>query len=249
MNVSEKLISGIKNIPVVAATVVAFICIGCATTYIQRPGVGQNIVPPSWAPYYDNVSMVRYYYLPDIECYYDVWNHEFVYLEDGSWMFGATLPLDFSWYNLNSAFVVVLNQNVYEPWRHFHYYVSHYPRYYYETTYRNNYNDNNRPLRGFNEYPRARVFNNAPMTHEDNRSNMQGNEPGQRNNPNYNRSSQQPGNQQNNRNAGPGNIYSPRPVEATHPAQRMDYYGKNIGRPVKVQKNMTEKAKEGTRRR
>jgi hypothetical protein len=249
MSLAEKLIRGMKIIPFVAATFIALACISCATTYVQRPMEGRNIVPPPWAPYYDNVNMVRYYYLPDIECYYDVWNREFVYLEDGNWMFGSTLPPDYSWYNLNTAFVVVLNQNVYEPWRHFHYYVAHYPRYYYETTYRNNYYDRDRPMRGFNENPRARVFNNGPMTRDDNRSEMQRNESGnQRNNPNDARQDQHPGNQQNNRNAGPGNIYSPRPVEAAHPAQRMDYYGKNIGRPVKVQKNMTEKAKEGRRR-
>jgi hypothetical protein len=270
MNVPEKLNRGIKIIPVVAATFIVFACISCATAYVQRPMEERSIMPPSWAPYYDNVSMVHYYYLPDIECYYDVWNHEFVYLEDGDWMFGATLPPDYSWFNLNSSFVVVLNQNVFEPWRHFHYYVSHYPRYYYETVYRNTYNDPNRPMRGFNENPMAEVFNNGPMVHVDNRSNMHRNEPGnQMNNPNGARQNPQPGNQVNNQNdvrqnqqpgnqvnnqnearqnAGQGNNYSRRTVEPTHPAQRMDYYGKDIGRPVKVQKNMTEET-QGTRRR
>jgi len=253
MNVPEKLHRGIKIIPAIAGVFLFFLCISSFTASAQRPGEGANIMPPPWAPYYDNVSMVRYYYFPDIECYYDVWNHEFVYLEDGSWMFGATLPPAFAWFDLNNAFVVVLNSNVFEPWMHFHYYVSHYPRYYYRTTYRDTYNDVNRPMRGFNENVKAAVYNNSRVPNVENRAAIPGN---QRGNQPIIQPGNQPGNQSGNnmntrnearQNAGAGNNLPSRTVAPTHPSQRMQYYGKDIGRPVKVQKNM--RSQGGSQRR
>ncbi len=125
----------------------------------QRIGVNVNITIPLWAPHYENTDLIQYYYLPDIECFYDVWNQEFVYLEDGNWMFGATLPSIYSWYDLNTAFVVVLDKDVFEPWMHFHYYVAHYPRYYYRSVYKSLWSDPRQSLRGFNENSKVVVYN------------------------------------------------------------------------------------------
>jgi len=65
---------------------------------------------PPWAPDY---SGVRYYYLPDIETYYDLANQDFVYLDDGQWLFSSTLPSVYSGYDLFSAFVIALDMNVF----------------------------------------------------------------------------------------------------------------------------------------
>lgn len=215
-----------------------FMCVNSCTVYVQKSGEGNNIAPPVWAPYYENVDRVRYYYLPDIECYYDVWNREFVYLEDGSWMFGATLPLSYSWFDLNNAFIVLLDYDVFEPWRHFHYYVSHYPRYYYRTIYKDRYADISRPMRGFNENSRVNVYKNNQVTNVENRQNIIRNE--NENRDEINRRSEAERETRINRE------FPERRVDPTRPAQRMEYNGRDIGRPVKVQHNMM-RSKESRR--
>jgi hypothetical protein len=230
---------GIKIIQVIAVTFIFFLGMSTITVSAQGAREGVNVVPPPWAPYYENVNMVRYYYIPDIECYYDVWNHEFAYLEDGSWMFGATLPPVYSWLDLNTAFIVLLDNDVFEPWMHFHYYLSHYPRYYYRTVYRNNYNDIDRPVRGFNENEKAVMYNKIRVPEVENRTTILNNE-----------IRRVESNRIENRRESDINRVSPeRRVEPTRPSQRMEYRGKNIGRPVKVQRNMMRSEGAGRRKR
>jgi len=133
------------------------------TSIAQTVDVGVNITPPFWAPTYENVDRIHYYYLPDIECYYDVWNQEFVYLDDGNWMFASQLPSFYSWYNFNAdPFVVVLDWHVHEPWMHHHFYVAHYPRYYYRSVYK----DNVRTPSGFNENIKTVVYNRSTIANK-----------------------------------------------------------------------------------
>jgi hypothetical protein len=63
---------------------------------------------PLWGPVgYDHVD---YYYLPDIESYYYVPTRQFVYLSNGRWIFGASLPSRFRNYDLYRGYKVVINQ-------------------------------------------------------------------------------------------------------------------------------------------
>jgi len=103
----------------------------------NQSGYSQPAVvnPPSWAPPYNNASGSQYYYLPDIECYYDVWHNEFVYLDNGNWIYSPTLPAMYAGYDLFHGHVVILDRNVYQPWMHHELYVSHYPRYYHNVIY------------------------------------------------------------------------------------------------------------------
>ena len=123
---------------------------GCMTSQPTTGAFDNRPVPvaPPWAPSYDDGRMVRYYYLPDYEVYYDVLEHEFAYLEDGNWIFTRTLPGPYANVDLSNAFVVVLNERVYEPWMHHEYYMAHYPRYYYLSVYNTH---DARQFRGFNE--------------------------------------------------------------------------------------------------
>jgi len=230
---------GIKITMTFIWTFVLFMCMNSCAVYVQKPGEGANIAPPAWAPYYANVDRVHYYYFPDIECYYDVWNREFVYLEDGSWMFGATLPLSYSWFDLNTAFIVLLDYNVFEPWRHFHYYVSHYPRYYYRTIYKDRYDDISRPMRGFNENERVAIYKNNRVTNVENRQNIIKNENENKNEINRRNEAEQE--------TRINHEFPERRVASTRPAQRMEYHGRDIGRPVKVQHNMMRS--NGSRRK
>ncbi len=167
MKTQRKLTPGIlKSFALVAGLFsIALIMQSCFThTYVaDRPVVRHEVVaPPNWAPAYDNVEEVHYYYLPDIEVYYDVWRNEYVYQNQGNWVYSAYMPSNYSNYNVNDGFVVVLNRNAYEPWRQHRTYASEYPRYYYQTRYNNN-NDrsNNGRMRGFNENAKTVIYHNS----------------------------------------------------------------------------------------
>ncbi len=62
--------------------------------------------PPSWGPQgYDDD---RYYYLPDIDVYYDVNQSVFIYDNGGKWIREKRLPSRYRQYDLYSGYKVVL---------------------------------------------------------------------------------------------------------------------------------------------
>ncbi|MES2652662.1 MAG: hypothetical protein V4663_13045 [Bacteroidota bacterium] len=64
---------------------------------------------PLWGPVgYDHVD---YYYLPDVESYYSVPRRQFIYLNNGNWIFSSSLPARYSSYNLYNGYKVVVNEN------------------------------------------------------------------------------------------------------------------------------------------
>jgi len=69
--------------------------------------VNVNIgTPPNWGPQgYDNS---RYYYLPDIDVYYDVNQSAFLYDNGGKWIREKRLPSKYRQYDLYSGYKVVL---------------------------------------------------------------------------------------------------------------------------------------------
>ena len=84
-----------------------------AGSIISKPATAQVSVSinigsqPTWGPVgYDYVD---YYYLPDIETYYYVPRHQFVYLSNGQWIFATSLPSRYRSYNLYSGYKVVIN--------------------------------------------------------------------------------------------------------------------------------------------
>jgi hypothetical protein len=63
--------------------------------------------PPPWGPYgYNNV---RYYYLPDVEAYYDVQSSMFIYNNRGVWVHKAHLPSRYRHYDLYGGYKVVMS--------------------------------------------------------------------------------------------------------------------------------------------
>ena len=236
----------------------------CTTGYMVGTSRERyDLTPPSWAPDFDNADPANYYYLPDIECYYDVRNRAFVYLEGGNWRFSASLPSIYANFDLHNSFVVVLNNTVNEPWMHFHYYVAHYPRYYYKSVNRYGDQDNNRSARWFNENKRHSGYTNRNENRQVQRSDReQYNRDYNRNNNNTggNRieNRQSPDVRRNNGNNSGSNRSTTREEKRNdvRPApdqkqnvragnegslnreQPMKYYGRQIGQPVKVQKNM-----------
>ncbi len=69
---------------------------------------------PVWGPTgYDHVE---YYYLPDIDAYYYVPQHQFIYQERGQWRREANLPSRYGNYDLFNAHKIVVNERT--PYRH-----------------------------------------------------------------------------------------------------------------------------------
>ena len=62
---------------------------------------------PEWGP--SGYSDVDYYYLPDVESYYDIRNSQFIFLSNGRWIRSRSLPTRYRNYNLYSGYKVVLN--------------------------------------------------------------------------------------------------------------------------------------------
>ncbi|ASU34300.1 hypothetical protein [Mucilaginibacter xinganensis] len=73
--------------------------------------VGIWTPPPAYAS-------VNYYYLPDVESYYYVPTHQYVYLNGGNWVFRASLPSRYSDYDINSGYKVAINRP--RPYRYFY---------------------------------------------------------------------------------------------------------------------------------
>lgn len=61
---------------------------------------------PAWAP--AAPATVKYYYLPDIETYYDVPAQRYIYRKDGAWVRTAALPATYKTYNLRNGKTVYL---------------------------------------------------------------------------------------------------------------------------------------------
>ena len=58
---------------------------GCNTYRQGAYGTQTSYENPQWAPsYYDGT---RYYYLPDIESYYDIYTREFIFLNHAQWIY------------------------------------------------------------------------------------------------------------------------------------------------------------------
>ena len=126
---------------------------GCMMMTPVRTTATGSYENPQWAPPYYNGA--RYYYLPDLELYYDLATRDYIYLMDGQWDFSPYLPTMYRDYDLSNSFCVVLDVNVYKPWLHYQYYISHYPRYYY----RDYYDHSNIPyVRAYNENLRSAVY-------------------------------------------------------------------------------------------
>jgi hypothetical protein len=80
---------------------------------------------PAWGPSgYDNAA---YYYIPDIDAYYDVAAQDYVYMDNGNWVTSAYLPERYSNCDLYSVHKVVINEP--RPWLRYNTYRNEYGGY------------------------------------------------------------------------------------------------------------------------
>ena len=244
----QQYFTGMAIIPFFTIFFTLLLC-SCTGPYI----VGQNpdmvkVAPPTWASEYDNDNPANYYYLPDIETYYDLRNREFVYLENGNWRFSASLPSIYASLDLNNCFVVKLNNAVHEPWMHFHYYVAHYPRYFYKSYDRDRSDYQDRPARWFNENLNHYGYDNDRGNKEFGNKNERRQEPRFSHEPNNNYNQRGTNNSTNSNNVRQRqDSRQDRPQRnegSANKEQPMKYYGRQIGQPVKVQRNMMKPREE-----
>lgn len=83
--------------------------------------------PPAWGP--AGYNSVHYYYLPDIESYYDVNNSMFIYYQGNRWIHSRTLPYRYRNYDLYGGYKVVMNDyRGNRPYDHFREYRTKYAK-------------------------------------------------------------------------------------------------------------------------
>ena len=64
--------------------------------------------PPPWGP--EGYTDVRYYYLPDVEAYYDIQASQFICYIDGGWLHKSRLPWPNKNYDLYEGYKVVMTE-------------------------------------------------------------------------------------------------------------------------------------------
>ena len=80
---------------------------------------------PVWGPVgYDHAD---FYYLPDIETYYNVPRHEYTYFDGGRWVTTLVLPPRYSHYDLYHGYKAVINEP--NPWLHHDRYRAQYAQF------------------------------------------------------------------------------------------------------------------------
>jgi hypothetical protein len=77
--------------------------------------------PPVWAP--ATAEKVQYYYLPEIETYYDVPAQRYIYVKNGKWYRSAALPAHYRTYNLKKGKIVYLTD--YKGQKPYYFHKSH----------------------------------------------------------------------------------------------------------------------------
>lgn len=71
--------------------------------------VNVNIgVQPIWGPV--GYDYAEYYYMPDIDMYYNVPRHQYVYIERGRWVFSTSVPYRYRSYDFYNGYKVVINE-------------------------------------------------------------------------------------------------------------------------------------------
>lgn len=112
-----------KTLKLFALGIVLFI----SSAVEAQVSVNVNIgTPPSWGP--AGYARVDYYYLPDIQVYYDIPAAQFIYFGNGRWYRSRYLPSRYRNYDLYSGYKVVLSD--YHGDRPYMYFKQHKTKYY-----------------------------------------------------------------------------------------------------------------------
>lgn len=91
---------------------IAFLAIG-SLTLANRANAQLSISinigsQPAWGP--TGYDYVQYYYLPDINAYYNVSAAQYIYLNRGRWVFAKALPRQYASFDIYNSYKVVVNR-------------------------------------------------------------------------------------------------------------------------------------------
>lgn len=111
-----------KTLKLIAVGIILLV----STASQAQVSVSLNIgTAPSWGP--AGYSNIDYYYLPDVQAYYDIRASQFIYFGQGRWIRSRNLPGRYRNYDLYSGYKVVLNN--YHGHRPYNYYNTHRAKY------------------------------------------------------------------------------------------------------------------------
>lgn len=87
---------------------VALLALCMSTASNAQVSVNVNVgTPPKWAP--ATPAGVEYYYLPDIDAYYDIRTTEYIYISNGNWIRARQLPAVYRSYNPYRGRTIIIN--------------------------------------------------------------------------------------------------------------------------------------------
>ncbi|NHA02885.1 hypothetical protein G7092_03725 [Mucilaginibacter sp. HC2] len=95
----------------------AALLINCFVFKIANAQISVNLginigSQPEWGPVgYDHAE---YYYMPDIDAYYSVPTHQYIYYQNNAWIRTVSLPVRYRNYDVYSGYKVVINDR--DPW-------------------------------------------------------------------------------------------------------------------------------------
>jgi hypothetical protein len=92
-----------------------------ASAFTSRAQVSLSVhigSPPVWAPA-EYAHTTRYYYIPEIDSYYDAQNQGYYYNNGPSWVFSASLPGIYASYNIASLHHIRVNYYGARPYTYF----------------------------------------------------------------------------------------------------------------------------------
>jgi len=89
--------------------------------------VNVNIgTPPPWGPV--GYANARFYYIPDIQVYYDIQTAMFIYHGPRGWIHVHSLPSRYAYFDLYSGYKVVLDYPGKHPYRYYSVHKVKYPK-------------------------------------------------------------------------------------------------------------------------
>jgi hypothetical protein len=105
-----------KTIKLIAVGIILLV----SSSIQAQVSVNLNIgTAPSWGP--SGYAQAEYYYLPDVQAYFDIRASQFIYFGSGRWVRSRYLPRQYRNYDLNSGYKVVLNNyHGNRPYTNFH---------------------------------------------------------------------------------------------------------------------------------
>lgn len=92
-----------KTFKLIVTAVILFLAVSAQAQVSVNVNIG---VPPPWGPV--GYPEVRYYYLPDVEAYYDIQASMFICYVEGSWVHRSHLPSQYKSYDLYGGYKVVM---------------------------------------------------------------------------------------------------------------------------------------------